>query len=401
MAPLQLTHFTATSCLGHGIDATLAALQQARSGLAPCHFESVELPTWIGEVAGVDAVRVPSALQQFDCRNNRLALLALGQDRFDQAVRAALARVGPRRVGLYLGTSTSGILSTEIAYRHLDPVTGALPAQFDYAGTHNSFSVVDFVARLFDLTGPAAAVCTACSSSAKVFAAARRMIAADQIDAAIVGGVDSLCLTTLYGFHALQLTSPNPCRPFDRSRDGLSIAEAAAFALLERAPEHPDDDAVLLLGAGESSDAYHMSSPEPDGAGALSAMRAALTAAGVSAHSVDYINLHGTGTPSNDSAESRAVTALFGDRTPCSSTKGATGHALGAAGALEAVICAIALKAGVMPGGLHHRQPDPALTLNYLTRNQRSALSCVLSNSFGVGGANCSLLFGRQVRARQ
>jgi 3-oxoacyl-[acyl-carrier-protein] synthase-1 len=227
------------------------------------------------------------------------------------------------------------------------------------------------------------------------------MIAADQIDAAIVGGIDSLCLTTLYGFNALQLTAREPCRPFDRARDGLSIAEAAAFALLERAPALPDDDAVLLLGAGESSDAYHMSSPEPDGAGALSAMRAALAAAGVSARSVDYINLHGTGTPSNDSAESRAVTALFGDVTPCSSTKGATGHALGAAGALEAVICAIALTSGLMPGGLHHRVPDPALTLNYITRNQRAALHCVLSNSFGFGGANCSLLFGRYARARQ
>jgi 3-oxoacyl-[acyl-carrier-protein] synthase-1 len=398
---LQLTHFTASSCLGHGIEATLSALQQARSGLSPCQFEDVELPTWIGEVSGVDAVRVPSALQRFDCRNNRLAQLALAQDGFDAAVRAALARFGARRVGLYLGTSTSGILSTELAYRRLDPITGALPAQFDYAGTHNSFAAVDFVARLFELAGPAAAVCTACSSSAKVFAAAQRMIAADQIDAAIVGGVDSLCLTTLYGFHALQLTSRDRCRPFDRARDGLSIAEAAAFALLERAPQHPDEDAVLLLGAGESSDAYHMSSPEPDGAGARSAMGAALDASGVSACDVDYINLHGTGTPSNDRAESRAVTALFGDATPCSSTKGATGHALGAAGALEAVICAIALKSGLMPGGLHHREPDPELKLNYLTGNRRAALRCVLSNSFGFGGANCSLLFGRAVQVRQ
>ncbi|HEY1724728.1 MAG TPA: beta-ketoacyl-ACP synthase [Steroidobacteraceae bacterium] len=396
---LQLTHFTASSCLGQGIEPTLAALQQARSGLSPCRFESVELPTWIGQVAGVDAVRLPSSLQRFDCRNSRLALLALGQDRFDQAVRAAIARYGARRVGLYLGTSTSGILTTEIAYRQLDPVTGALPPEFDYAGTHNSFSVVDFVAQLFDLAGPAVAVCTACSSSAKVFAAAQRMIAADQIDAAIVGGVDSLCLTTLYGFHALQLTSRQPCRPFDRARDGLSIAEAAAFALLERAPQHPDDNAVLMLGAGESSDAYHMSSPQPDGAGALEAMRAALAAAGVSAGAVDYINLHGTGTPSNDSAESRAVTALFGDVTPCSSTKGATGHALGAAGALEAVICAIALQSSLLPGGLHRREPDPTLTLNYLDRNQGATLRCVLSNSFGFGGANCSLLFGRGARA--
>ena len=395
MTPLQLTHYTATSCLGSGRAATLSALAQARGGLSPCDFETVELQTYIGEVAGVDAIRLPAHLQRFDCRNNRLAHLGLLQDGFDRAVRTAIERFGPGRIGVYLGTSTSGILSTEIAYRHLDAHSGALPADFDYAGSHNSFSVADFVGHVFELTGPAAAVCTACSSSAKVFAAAQRMIAADQIDAAIVGGVDSLCLTTLYGFHSLQLTSPEPCRPFDLARDGLSIGEAAAFALLERAPARLDPEAIVLLGAGESSDAYHMSSPRPDGAGARSAMQAALAAGGLAPGDVDYINLHGTGTPSNDHAESRAVTALFGDATPCSSTKGATGHTLGAAGALEAVICALALQAGLMPAGLNRRQRDPQLELNYLTENRRGPLRRVLSNSFGFGGANCALLFGR------
>jgi 3-oxoacyl-[acyl-carrier-protein] synthase I len=395
MTALQLTHFTATSCLGSGLAATQAALEQARCGLTPCRFETVELATFIGEVAGVDAVRLPPPLQHFDCRNNRLAQLGLMQDDFDSAVRTAVERFGSRRVGVYLGTSTSGILSTEIAYRHLDSVTGALPEGFDYAGTHNSFSVADYVAHLFELTGPAVAVCTACSSSAKVFAAAQRMMAANQIDAAIVGGVDSLCLTTLYGFHSLQLTSPEPCRPFDAARDGLSIGEAAAFALLQRPGADIDPEAILLLGTGESSDAYHMSSPHPEGAGARSAMRDALANAALAPGAVDYINLHGTGTPSNDSAESRAVAGLFGNATPCSSTKGATGHALGAAGALEAIICAIALKAGLMPGGLNLRQRDPQLGLNYLTRNQRGRLRYVLSNSFGFGGANCALLFGR------
>jgi 3-oxoacyl-[acyl-carrier-protein] synthase-1 len=395
MTPLQLTHFTATSCLGSGLAATQAALEQARCGLAPCHFETVDIATYIGEVAGVDEIALPPRLQRFDCRNNRLAQLGLLQDDFERAVRSAIERFGPRRVGVYLGTSTSGILTTEIAYRHRDPVTGALPADFDYMGTHNSFSVADFVSRLFELSGPAVAVCTACSSSAKVFATAQRMIATNQIDAAIVGGVDSLCLTTLYGFHSLQLTSPAPCRPFDVARDGLSIGEAAAFALLQRAPAEPDPAAILLLGTGESSDAYHMSSPHPEGAGARSAMRAALADAGLAPGDVDYINLHGTSTPSNDSAESRAVVGLFGDATPCSSTKGATGHALGAAGALEAVICALALRSGLMPGGLNLQQRDPQLGLNYLTHNQRGPLRRALSNSFGFGGANCALLFGR------
>jgi len=395
MTPLRLTHFTATSCLGRGLTATLQALLQARSGLSRCHFETVELPTYIGEVAGLDAIQLPPKLQRFDCRNNRLAQIALMQDGFDAAVRSAAERFGPSRVGVYLGTTTSGILTTELAYRHLDENSGALPEDFDYAGTHNSFSVADFTSRQFELAGPAVAVCTACSSSAKVFAAAQRMIAADQIDAAIVGGVDSLCLTTLYGFHSLQLTSTEPCRPFDLQRDGLSIGEAAAFALLERGPAQDNAAAVWLLGTGESSDAYHMSSPHPDGAGALSAMRAALNAAAVAPEDVDYINLHGTGTPSNDSAESRAVTTLFGRATPCSSTKGATGHTLGAAGALEAVICALALQSGLMPGGLNWRERDPQLEVNYLSANRRGPLRRVLTNSFGFGGANCALLLGR------
>jgi 3-oxoacyl-[acyl-carrier-protein] synthase-1 len=391
---LQLTCFTATSCLGRGLSAMQTALEQARTGLTPCGFETAQIDTYIGEVAGVDEVRIPAALSSFDCRNNRLALLGLEQDEFDRQVRERVARWGHNRVGVFLGTSTSGILTTEIAFRHLDPVSGALPPEFHYAQTHNSFSVVDFIRRLFGISGPAVTVCTACSSSAKVFGAAQRMIALGLIDAAIVGGVDSLCLTTLYGFHSLQLTSSLPCRPFDAERDGLSIGEAAAFALLERVGSEHSGGSIRLLGVGESSDAYHMSSPHPEGLGARSAMQAALNAASVAPSQVDYINLHGTGTLSNDSAEDRAVTALFGSSTACSSTKGATGHALGAAGALEAVICARALQTGVLPGGVNTLRQDPQLTLNYVTQSRRARLQHVLSNSFGFGGANCALLFG-------
>jgi 3-oxoacyl-[acyl-carrier-protein] synthase-1 len=396
VVPLQLTRFTATSCIGSGLASMRTALEQQRSGLTPCQFETARIDTFIGEVPDVDAVALPARLQRFDCRNNRLALLGLQQDNFEAAVRASAARWGRGRVGVFLGTSTSGILSTEIAFRHLDPVTGALPAGFDYHGSHNSFSVVDFVRRYLELEGPAVTVCTACSSSAKVFATAQRLIALDLIDAALVGGVDSLCMTTLYGFHSLQLTSTAPCRPFDAARDGLSIGEAAAYALLERLPiGGGESDAIRLLGVGESSDAYHMSSPHPDGAGARNAMQAAMAAANVTPAEIDYVNLHGTGTPSNDTAEARAVAGLFGAGTPCSSTKGATGHALGAAGALEAVICALALQNGLMPGGVHTQQQDPQLRVNYLTANRRAPMRQVLSNSFGFGGANCSLLFGQ------
>ena len=398
---LWLSHFTATSAIGRGLESTYAALRQQRGGLAPCAFETVtDLATHIGEVAAVDAVALPASLAEFDCRNNRLAFLGLQQDGFSDAVEAAIARHRRRRVGVLLGTSTSGILQTEQAYRRRDPGCldsggGALPDDFIYRTTHNTYSVADFVRSAFKLEGPAMVVSTACSSSAKVFAAAARMIAAGLIDAAVVGGVDSLCLTTLYGFNSLELLAPEPCRPYDVDRNGLSIGEAAAFILLERPAGSLDADAVLLLGAGESSDAHHMSSPHPEGLGAQMAMAAALKAAGLQPADIDYINLHGTATPSNDAAEGRAVAALFGEAVPCSSTKGATGHTLGAAGGLEAIISALALRHGFLPGGLNTHGVDPDIPIEYLTANRALAPRRVLSNSFGFGGTNCSLVLGR------
>ena len=395
MNPLWLSHFTATSSIGRGLDQTLAALRQRRAGLVPCAFETVDLATFVGEVAGVDAVQLPAHLADFDCRNNRLALLGLTQDGFGEAVRAAIGKYGAQRVGVFLGTSTSGILQTELAYRRRDPVTGALPADFIYRTTHNTFSVADFTRHYFRLTGPAAVVSSACSSSAKVFSSARRMMAAGLIDAAVVGGVDSLCLTTLYGFNSLGLISARACRPFDAQRDGISIGEAAAFALLQRTPEHLDADAVLLLGIGESSDAYHMSSPHPDGLGARMAMQDALKMAGLKSSEIDYIHLHGTATQNNDAAEAKAIQYVFGSGTPCSSTKGATGHTLGAAGGVGAVICALGLQHGLLPAGLNTEQLDPALGLDYLLQNREQPVARTLSNSFGFGGTNCSLVFAR------
>ena len=393
---LWLSHFTAASCLGHGLEATLAALRAQKGGLAPCAFETVnDLATYIGEVAGLDrrlcrrslaGVRVPQ-------QPPRHAGPAPGW--LQCGGRRAAARYGRRRVGVLLGTSTSGILQTEQAYRRLDPASGALPDDFNYRTTHNTYSVADFVRSAFNLEGPAVVVSTACSSSAKVFAAAARMIAAGLIDAAIVGGVDSLCLTTLYGFNSLELLAPEPCRPYDADRNGISIGEAAAFILLQRPADSLDADAVLLLGAGESSDAHHMSSPHPEGLGAHMAMAATLKAAGLQPADIDYINLHGTATPSNDAAEGRAVAALFGDQVPCSSTKGATGHTLGAAGGLEAIISALALRHGFLPGGVNTRRVDPGIPIQYLTANREGAPRRVLSNSFGFGGTNCSLVLGR------
>lgn len=391
MKPLPITDCTAASALGVGREAMLSTLRAGRGGLRFQHFETAALETWIGLAEGLDDAPLPADLAEWECRNNRLAWMALQADGFAESVARAAQRWGRRRVGLFLGTSTSAILETEIAYRHRDPDTGALPAGFRYEQTHNTGSVAAFARRVLGLEGPAFAVSTACSSSAKVFANAQRMIALGLIDAAVVGGVDSLCLTTLYGFNSLELLSREPCRPWDAHRHGLSIGEAGAFALLERESDAP---AAWLLGCGESSDGFHMSSPHPEGLGAIAAMRGALAQAGLQPEGVDYVNLHGTATSNNDAAEDAAVRAVFGTAVPCSSTKGATGHTLGAAGALEAVICMLALHHGFMPGGLNRLTPDPALQCRYLDANQDAALSVVASNSFGFGGSNACLLLG-------
>ena len=394
MTPLPISASTLTSALGAGCAASIDALQAQRSGLAPVRFFGCPLPTWTGEVAGVDAVALPAALAAFDCRNHRLAWLGLQQDGFSAAVTAARKRWGARRVGVFLGTSTSGLLQTELAYRHRE-TDGALPASFHYGATQNTYSLAAFVARALGLEGPSWVVSTACSSSAKVFGNAARLIAAGLIDAAVVGGVDSLCLTTLYGFNSLELLSSDICRPWDAARNGLSIGEAAAFALVER---EPDEGRTAphgwLLGVGESNDGHHMSTPHPEGAGAIEAMRAALADAHLRPADIDYINLHGTATPSNDAAEARAVGQVFGADTPCSSTKGATGHTLGAAGAVEAAIALLAMRHGLMPAGLNLRRVDADLKLNYLPINRHAPVRRVVSNSFGFGGSNACLVLG-------
>lgn len=393
MTPLPITHATLTTALGAGQPAHLEALQAQRSGLQPCSFEDVDLAGWIGRVEGIDDPSLPPELHAWESRNNRLAWLALQQDGFIEAVNAARARWGAHRVAVLLGTSTSGILESEHAYRRRD-AGGALPPDFSYAHTHSTAALAQFVAQALGVTGPSWIVSTACSSGAKVFGDAARMIEAGWIDAAVVGGVDSLCLTTLYGFHSLQLFSPDVCRPWDAGRNGISLGEGAAFALLQREPVAGHAPAGMLLGFGESSDGYHMSSPHPEGTLAAAAMRQALAQAGLEPGEIDYINLHGTGTPSNDASEDCAVQAVFGRNVPCSSTKGATGHTLGAAGGVEAVIGLLALRHGLMPGGLNVRERDPALGIHYLQANRNAPVRHVLSNSFGFGGSNASLVLG-------
>ena len=392
MTPLLLSHFSLATALGAGRDQTVAALRAGRSGLRPCAFETAEIATRIGMVEGLDRP-ITGALADYDCRNNRLALLALEQDGFGQAVADARRRYGAHRIGVFAGTSTSGILETEQLFRECDPATGALPRGFHYRETHNSYSVADFVQHALGLSGPALVVSAACASTAKAFGNAARMMALGLCDAAIVGGADSLCLTTLYGFHSLQLTAEGPCRPFDATRSGISIGEAAGFALVERADPAAGD--IQLLGIGESSDAYHMSSPHPEGLGARLAMDKALASAGLAPDDIDYINLHGTATQVGDAAEDQAIWGLFGDRTACNSTKGLTGHTLGAAGIVEAIIAALSLEHGFIPPSPTTETLDPTLRSRYLVRGEDRPLRRIMSNSFGFGGSNCSLILGR------
>jgi 3-oxoacyl-[acyl-carrier-protein] synthase I len=392
---LLLSHFTLASALGTGLPATLTALREGRSPLRPCDFETATLATHIGAVDGLDAHRVGGALAAYDCRNNRLASMALDQDGFRDAVAEAVRRYGAARIGVFAGTSTAAILETEQAFRRRDSEASTLPPDFPYRETHNTFSIADFVQQSLGLAGPAISISAACASTAMTFAAASRMIEFGLCDAAVVGGADSLCLTTLYGFHSLQLTAEGPCRPFDEGRDGISIGEAGGFALLERADRATAGSGIALLGYGESSDAHHMSSPHPEGLGARRAMDKALAIAGLGPSDIDYINLHGTATKVGDAAEDHAIARLFGRSTPCNSTKGLTGHTLGASGIVEAIVSALGILHGFIPASPTTRILDPKVESHYLSEGAQWPIERVMSNSFGFGGSNCSLIFGR------
>src|SRR5690606_27842767 len=294
-------------------------------------------------------------------------------------------------------TSTSSIGASEEAYARLVPGADGAPAfPPDLARpiVHTPHSLGDFVQAATGLRGPCVTVATACSSSAKVFAQAARLVHAGLVDAALVGGVDTLCGSVLFGFNSLGLVSAAPCRPFDRDRDGLSLGEAGGFAVLERAGA--GSGGLRLCGYGESSDAHHMSAPHPEGLGAMLAMRDALVRAGIAPGDVGYLNLHGTSTPANDAVEAAAVAALFPATLHASSTKGWTGHTLGAAGIVESVFALLALETGLLPGILHSAEPDPACGPQIRFDNVESAaIRYAMNNSFGFGGNNASLVFGR------
>ncbi len=392
MTPLAVTAYTATSALGLGLGDQFEALVHGRSGLRPNDISDAPLACWIGRVEGVEALALPDDMAHWDCRNNRLAWLGLLQDSFLEQMHAARARYGASRIAVLLGTSTASIGATEEAYRRLDGA-GHLPEDMRQPAIHTPHSLSAFVAAALELGGPCLTISTACSSSAKVFASAERMIRLGLIDAAVVGGVDTLCDSVLFGFNALELLSSTPCRPFDAARDGISIGEAAGFALLERADMAPG--APQLLGYGEASDAHHMSTPHPQGIGAELALHDALARAGLDAAQVDYINLHGTASQKNDEVEAALVNRSFPASTRASSTKGYTGHTLGAAGIVEAAVALLAIEHGLVPGNLGCQIPDPLCGESFAWDNERQRIDVALSNSFGFGGNNACLAFAR------
>ena len=393
MTPLRITAVTAASAMGVGLAAMRDALRTRHGGLRPCDLPGMPADIWIGRVPEAEAIDSPEGLAAFACRNTRLAELALRQDGFVAAVERARTQYGPARIAVVLGTSTSGIEATERAWARRG-ADGALPP-YDFARTHDLHALPRYLRARLGLDGPCVSISTACTSGARSFLDAATLIAAGLADAAVVGGADTLCGLTLHGFASLELLARGgPTRPCAADRDGISIGEAAAFALIERAG--PSDAGRMgLLGAGASADGHHMSSPHPEGLGALAAIEAALAEAGLAPEAVDYVNMHGTGTRANDAMEDRAIARVFGDAVPCSSTKGWTGHTLGASGALEAVISAICVEEGLIPGCLGVAAVDPGFASGVVVENRAARVDRVLSNSFGFGGSNCALVIGR------
>jgi 3-oxoacyl-[acyl-carrier-protein] synthase-1 len=383
LPPLPITGFALCNALGTTRATVSRALREGRTGLGPSPIP-VPFPTAVGAIAE-QLPALPSSLAPYTTRTAQLAHLLVAQ--LDAELARMRERYRPERIAVVLGTSTAGADVTEDAYRHY-VAHGKLPEGYDLWRHHTYGAILNVVSQLTGAQGPAWVVSTACTSSAKPLASAQRLIAADLCDAAIVGGIDTLCGMTLRGFFCLDALAPTPCQPFSSARKGISIGEGGAFLLIEKSGEGQ----ALLEAVGESSDAYHVSAPHPEGLGAQAAMERALSIAGVQAADVDHVNAHGTGTRLNDSAEAKAIGKVFGDEVPVVSTKGFTGHMLGGAGATEAAFAIMALTEGFLPPSLGADPIDEKITLNIPTRVTEGRFRRVISNSFAFGGNNVSVL---------
>lgn len=393
IAPVALTACTATCAAGQGLQALADAVAANRTALSANRFGHPPLATFTGRVSGLEDFRVPDAWPAYDARVTRLAWASLQADGFAHAVAEARARHGAHRVGLVVGTSASTIGASEDAYRRLAP-DGGFPPELRSEALNTLHALAVFTAYALALEGPAVTVSTACSSSAKAFATGERWLRLGLVDAVVVGGVEALSNSLLYGFRSLGLVGEAPCRPFDAARAGISIGEGAGWALLERG-----HGAVELWGYGESNDAHHMSSPHPQGAGAEAALEEALARAGLAADAIDHVNLHGTASAQNDEVEAALVARRYAPTVHASATKGLTGHTMGAAGAIEAALCWLAITRELLPGSPGTATVDPAFGPRFAQQLQRQPanqrVNAVASHSFGFGGNNCVLVFGR------
>ncbi len=385
LPPLCVTGYSVLSALGGSRAEHLAALAAGRTGLGPSPLP-LSFQTAVGAVH-TTLPELPGELSRWSTRIARMVAHLLAE--IEEPLRVARSRWRPERIGILLGTSTAGADATERAYRSFI-ADGTFPDRYDFLRQHTFGAVLHVVSALTGAKGPAWVVSTACTSSAKPLASAWRLIAAGVIDAAIVGGVDTLCTMTLTGFESLQALDRVPCRPFSKDRNGVSIGEGGALALVERR----GDARVLIEAIGETSDSYHISAPHPEGAGAAAAMREALAFAGRRPEDIDHVNAHGTGTRLNDTAEAKAIRTVFAEPPPVVSTKGFTGHTLGAAGAIEFAFAAFAIEEGFLPPSLHAAPLDPEIQLPVALTTTRGRFRRVLSNSFAFGGNNVSVLVG-------
>ena len=392
-APVYLNALGIVCALGASKDAVATALfaSDAPRGVVCSERYTPGCSLALGEVR--NALPVITDLP-IPMRSRNNALLRLAHAQIRDEVTQAVARFGAERVAIIIGTSTSGIGEAEQAMPAWQR-TGQWPEAFHY-GQQEIGAPSRFVAQESGARGPAWTLSTACSSSAKALASAARLLQAGIVDAVIAGGADSLCAFTIGGFSALESVSVERCNPFSLNRHGINIGEGAALFLLSREPGQ-----VRLAGWGESADAHHISAPEPQGAGAMTAIQQALARAGVDAARVDYVNLHGTATVQNDAMESRAIAATLGTKVAVSSTKPLTGHTLGAAGAIEAGLCWLALANNpqqALPPHWWDGAADPALpVLNFVPPGHCSPapLRYALSTSFAFGGSNAALLLER------
>ncbi len=396
VSALPITACSVVTACGVGTRALHEGLLGTEHRLRIPSLFDLDFDTMAGEVSE-PLPDLADGLHQYSTRNTRLTLAAIDSpgDGLRDAVNQAVERYGAARTGVVLGTSTSGMYETEQAYRHRQR-HGHLPSDYVFERQHAWIALADYVRCELGLKGPRYVISTACSSGSRAIAAAQRLICTGLCDAVLAGGVDSLCRLTLNGFNSLDLVAKDPCTPLDRNRDGISIGEGVGLMLIER-PQPEWQHAVHLLGCGESSDAHHMTAPHPEGIGAIIAMQQSFEQAGLKPEMIDYVNLHATGTRQNDAVEMAAMAEVFGPEVQCGGTKGLTGHTLGAAGAVEAAICWMALTQSFLPGTCGLRHVDPAFSRQVITTPRlNTPVNMVMNNSFGFGGNNASMILGRQ-----